>query len=1305
MEHFEQEIRVLYEGKIAFKSMDNYDDGDVYLETLKYSATRSFDYKKNNIVRNINEFIQRIENFNEITLIIGSNGVGKSYLLENIKKYYEANGLYVNFIKFKEFTSAKKIIEQCSADSDYLILDGLDEINENIQNSILEFVFSIRNKKVIVSSRKDFAQKVGLINIEYNIYEIEQLRDYEVDKILTKKKIDIYSYKRLYNILKIPRFLISFLEVKDYVTEDINKYDLLEMIINKHFNKLKERTKIKIEVNIHKKILQALALIMMMTGKINLTMEEFTNFMSNIKHLDIKSYILNKDIIDTFLNNQVLLNNGNIISFENKEVMEFLAAREIYENNFSNKELFDIVSIANTGEIDSFWFNTLSYLICKSKVYYDLILNYTFKKLSFQDNLLDFLLSIDYNQDTDAMAAKNIKDFILQYTKLYQYMSLHSYDSDGILNILKINPNECLKQLTDILISLNMESELSKFNIIYINNILSCINILFENFKYNKSEVKTLKKYFFENKKYYIQSREFRVRYMHICLLIFDSGEVDKIIDNSNIDKRLLSIILYNDKHFNNLKNLDKYINNYILNYNRKFDDNFILGDSRVIEFINDNYDLQRMKNFLNGIKNENNIASFIRFSNIEEFKKLRQKFMKKSIALILYNNIMKYLLTDLKNEDKNLKREFIFFNKKDYGMKIILEPCIKFNYISIDYLNDTSNQDYITKYVKELILIEFLKKEKDIKALYEKLENKEKIFYLWKYKLDKSIKEKLESQIKVLFKEDYLDYKKELIKYESKDFIQTKQILNVLNETDNIYYKIDQLIDLLKDEKKIKLVFDNKIFKNILNKISKEISDYVKNIDSNKIILSDLNNNLSQINFDIHYYSDAIYILSKMNYDINMYSNTNILFLYDIDGINPIYTDNDYDILLGYLKNKDAKEYVKSYLYYIIRKLKNYNSNEVFDIILSWFDYIEFDEYQVNIILGFIETNINLLDDNKLKKLYKFRKYKLCQDILIELGYEDEINNRIDYIKNNLIFAGDLIAIEKNGNFEYSSGNYITPLSKIGLKNKKYIYDILSFMFSKYNEGDYYYFSKYILDMVIKYINYNKLNVDDLIEYIVSSEKNNNNRYLYNICKNINSLRKKGYRSVIEAVNQYNNTITNQYIKIYSYDDLYNEVKDILNNRVFDDIKRMRFLEIFRDKNTKKINPLLEETYQFLIGYELNRILTLEGYSTKTIYESTAYDKKRNDIQLITEGFIQDIVIETKLSNNSDISNEENIKNYINTKLENYRREFNVPKILFVIINQKLLYETCKKKIDLINENSNGVVDTILIDLKEEFK
>lgn len=88
-----------------------------------------------------------------------------------------------------------------------------------------------------------------------------------------------------------------------------------------------------------------------------------------------------------------------------------------------------------------------------------------------------------------------------------------------------------------------------------------------------------------------------------------------------------------------------------------------------------------------------------------------------------------------------------------------------------------------------------------------------------------------------------------------------------------------------------------------------------------------------------------------------------------------------------------------------------------------------------------------------------------------------------------------------------------------------------------------------------------------------------------------------------------------------------------------------------------------------------------------------------------MTEGFIEDIVIETKLSNNRDISNEENIKSYIKNTLGKYKERFNSPEILFVIINQNLTIKTFQQKIDWINKNGVQFIDTIPIYLEKYFR
>lgn len=57
---------------------------------------------------------------------------------------------------------------------------------------------------------------------------------------------------------------------------------------------------------------------------------------------------------------------------------------------FLIKDLFDIVTIKDTNEINTLWFNTISYLVSKSEIYFNLILNYIFNNLYIQDNLLDY---------------------------------------------------------------------------------------------------------------------------------------------------------------------------------------------------------------------------------------------------------------------------------------------------------------------------------------------------------------------------------------------------------------------------------------------------------------------------------------------------------------------------------------------------------------------------------------------------------------------------------------------------------------------------------------------------------------------------------------------------------------------------------------------------------------------------------------------------------------------------------------------------------------------------------------------------
>ena len=378
-------------------------------------------------LKNNSDFLVR-NKVSNISIITGSNGIGKTYFLKSLDKELQEKGKSSLFLSLKKINSLNNLKEQINPSLEYLVLDGLDELNSNIFEEIKNYLFSIDNKKLIISSRKDFLQKSNMFNAHYDIYELMPFADYTVQDILKQHSIDKKTINDIYSLIKIPRFMNYVLEIKNEIKnlQSINKYDLLDILVNKHLDILNTRSSIFIEKHIHKKILQTMALIMMMLGKMTLSLEELTVFLSKIDSLDIKTYILNKDIFETFSANQILLNDGLTISFECKEFLEFLAAKEIVENNLSNTDLYSLVIDNKNNSIDPFWFNTLSYIMTASSTYRKLLLDYIIINLENQDSLLDLLLNLTFSQQDIDFILHMLNPIIKQYTKLYQYIDIHN---------------------------------------------------------------------------------------------------------------------------------------------------------------------------------------------------------------------------------------------------------------------------------------------------------------------------------------------------------------------------------------------------------------------------------------------------------------------------------------------------------------------------------------------------------------------------------------------------------------------------------------------------------------------------------------------------------------------------------------------------------------------------------------------------------------------------------------------------------------------------------------------------------------
>ncbi len=1293
MENIEQNIVKLYEDGINYQIINN--------EKNKY------EYTKKNTIKNQVEFISLLKKRKGISIITGNNGIGKTYLLKLINAKFIEENKKTKLIELKKYNTLNEIENEILDEHEIIIFDGLDEININIIDNVISYIFSISNKKVIVSSRKDFLQKNNMLNVIYNVYEIMPIEEYKVKQFIEDLDMENLKTDNIMNLLKIPRFLLYIIDNIEQVKnlKKVNKYNILSLIIENHLDTLNSRANIKIEKHIHRRILQSTSLVMMMAGKTNLTIEEFITFLSRINYLDIKSYILNENIIESFLNNQLILNDGKILQFENKELMEFLAAKEIIENGISNEHLYKMV-INEEKEIDSFWFNTITYLVCESKIYRKLILEYIYNNIEKQDNLINLLFNINFEIEDQEYAKIVSNKLIFQYTKLYQYLS---YSDNSILNIISTNYKDIFKILIDILSKIDFRSSIDEFNVIYINNILSIIDNILEKYNPGQMELDCLKKFLVNNEKSIMNDRRFNVRYLTIYSKIMDIDAIDNLLNSETINNRLFSIILHECPVISRLQKLDNIINEYIINYKDRFEEEvyFYMDDTLIKEFIISNYNVTRINILLNKLNSDEDVASFLRFINSNNTDIL-DKFDRKTVVSTLYRKIIKRFLKVGSKSNIELREEIMFDRRQGDGFEKIIELCIKHKYIQVIDLANINSSNYIIQYICELIIKKLLEKGIQIQEIYDSLKKKELVFYVWKNDISSIEKNKYEDEIKRLFPEQYKSYIVTIEKLKNRDYVDIENSMKKILEASNIFYVIDKMYNLIKDDKKYKMIISDTIMKNTFKQIINKINEYISKLDISKLQIKyntkDKNYTLS---YDVHFYSHAIYILKKGDIDINIYNEKNIILLRDYNNeININYTDKEYKIFIDFLKRKNSEGYIRYYFYSIIEKIKDSHINELYELIFEWIDKYEFEEYEISQLLSVLCENINIIDKNKLDKIEKFKENKTCQDLLILLNIESEIINRINYIKENLVYSGDIMFIEKNYNFEYSSGYYTNPLSKIDIKYIGHIADITEFAFKKYNEGDYFYFAKYILEMVTSFIKNNIENpeVTMLIKKIMNLEKNNNNRYLFNICNSISTMKKLNVKQLGRTIIELNTIMGSNIKKIYSYDELFEIIKEVLENNIFEDIKRMNFFELFRNKDGK-LNKLNEQTFQFLIGYELNRILTIKGFNTEVIYESTGFDKKRSDIQLISEGFIQNIVIETKLIENDDIGNEDKIKQYINKTLSKYKAEFNSPKILFVIINQTRSLNNCNKKLKLINKNNEDFVQPILIDLKSIFE
>lgn len=334
--------------------------------------------------------------------VVGEPGIGKSQLVAEIEKRASANLYSEEASKF----STKGI----PVDTKYCVIDALDEVDGNSFHDVL---ISIRNYKeenpnvnVIFTCRKhyvaSYSNHFSVCN-KLNYIELLRLKESDVLDIVRKKchkttyqNISICS--RLKELLTIPRYLIFILEYGKKQRECSNVGELFEYVVGCSIQTAINGCQIKNEnLNVLiQRVLEKLAFIMEISRKDQITKDELYSILDGIKGNMAQMLIANVDLL--FFKNRILKETNGILQFENTEIQEYLAAKELCRQENIESVLHDIAVQQKLKHIYPNWYDVIPHI------------SYTKDKVSTFINV--FKLIVSYESNLENKAFENLLKYV-----------------------------------------------------------------------------------------------------------------------------------------------------------------------------------------------------------------------------------------------------------------------------------------------------------------------------------------------------------------------------------------------------------------------------------------------------------------------------------------------------------------------------------------------------------------------------------------------------------------------------------------------------------------------------------------------------------------------------------------------------------------------------------------------------------------------------------------------------------------------------------------------------------------------------
>lgn len=422
------------------------------------------------------------ENF---VCIVGEPGIGKSRLVDEIKKRASANSYSEKASNF----NAKDV----PSDTKYCIIDALDEVDGN---SFYDALISIRKYKeenpdvnVIFTCRKhyvaSYANHFSVCN-KLNYIELLRLKECEVLDLVCKKCHEttyqnVCLSSKLKELLTIPRYLMFLLKYDNKKGKCSNVGELFEyMISNSIQNAINDRQDISNKESIKilvQRVLEKVAFIMEISRKDQITKDELYSILDGVKGNMAQMLISNFDLL--FFENRILKETNGVLQFENTEIQEYLAAKELCRQDNTESVLYDVAVQQKLKHVYPNWYDVIPHI------------SYTKDKVSTFINVFKLIVSYESNLENKAfenllkyvdpsvLSVQQKEDLFFVLFEHYQRISAYIMWRGPISELLQ----ECYTPGCDAKIML----PLVQLNKIQLSNIYVTLDAIVEKNKLSKS--------------------------------------------------------------------------------------------------------------------------------------------------------------------------------------------------------------------------------------------------------------------------------------------------------------------------------------------------------------------------------------------------------------------------------------------------------------------------------------------------------------------------------------------------------------------------------------------------------------------------------------------------------------------------------------------------------------------------------------------------------------------------------------------------------------------------------------------------